>query len=131
MGTNITKYPNGIPVDIDNVSIGHIRINETNELIRYLGVYIDSSNKYSMKYSTVMTHEMTAQFEEAETIMRKKFGKNLNRLNGKHSRYGFIIKKVFDYIVDGVAWNLDRLLTEPDNKEIIETRLSNVLRHFA
>ena len=79
-----------------------------------------------------MTHEITAQFEEAEQIMGRKFGsdKTVARVNGAHPKYGFIVKKVFDYIVSGTAWKIDRLVTTKEKKEAIEIRLSNVLRHF-
>jgi len=80
-----------------------------------------------------MTREMIAQFEEAGAIMRKKFGsdKDFARVNGNHPKYGFIVKKAFDYIVGNTAWKIDRLVTTPQNKENLEARLSNVLRHFA
>ena len=80
-----------------------------------------------------MTRELISQFEEADKIMRGKFGKEKGfaRVNGNHPKYGFIVKKAFNYIVGNMAWKIDRIVTTPENKEHIETRLSNVLRHFA
>jgi Reverse transcriptase (RNA-dependent DNA polymerase) len=129
----VGEYPNGVPIQIDDEIIGIVRVSETDELIRYLGVHIDaSSNPYGMRYSTFMTHEMTAQFEEAEKIMSRKFGKDSStRINGNHPKYGFIVKKIFDHIASRTAWKIDRLVTTYENKEMIETRLSNVMRHFA
>ena len=130
----LSKYPSGVPIVIDDEIIGVIRINETNELIRYLGVLVDSSaDSYGLEYSTIMTNEMTNQFSEAEKIMIKRFGKDkdFKKVNGSHHKLGFIVKKIFNYIVGRTSWKLDRLFTTRYNKSKIEVRLSNVMRHYA
>jgi Reverse transcriptase (RNA-dependent DNA polymerase) len=125
----LNEYPDGVPIVIDGDIIGTVRINDTGELIRYLGVHIDSNPKsYGMDYATFMTRELTSQFEEAERIMITKWKK---KVNGAHHKYGFMVKKIFDYIASRAGWKIDRIVTDWKRKNNIETRLSNVLRHFA
>lgn len=138
------RIKNGIIVSSGKTSKHHLRVLKENEIVKYLGSWIDSSSEYTRVYADHLFDELTADFKHADNELKQRNvlprspsdpiqdqGDDIIRYRIKSNDNNFIVKKIFNYIVSKVQWKISRLIMPIEKLNILITRLDNVSKYYA
>jgi hypothetical protein len=114
-----------------------LRVLKDNEIVKYLGSWIDSSSEYTRAYADHLFDELAADFKHADNELKQRNSlpwslvRESDQGEDMINKNKFIVKRIFNYIISKVQWKISRLVMPIEKLNILITRLDNVSKHYA